>query len=126
MSSDFVLRDEMGDASLVSNNRGCSDFVMPYVSPVSQRRALRASKELNAQEVAEINSIMSPKSKAPAPLDKQNSWRATCEMGAAIDPMVGVKDEPTSPTGVLDAFFSDNIPSAVQNSPVLVPTKAGN
>ena len=54
-SSDFVLVDETPvHRVIVSNNDKNQDFVLIHESPVSRRRQLRGSKELSAEEAAEL------------------------------------------------------------------------
>lgn len=58
-SSDFVLLGTpQGEAPRCSNNRGARDFVMVHESPVTHRRALRASKELSTEDQQKLSALV--------------------------------------------------------------------
>lgn len=78
MSRDFVLRDAAGKA-LVSNNSKGADFVLDYESPISRRRQLRASKELEDEERSTLEALVVC---GAACADHEND-----EIGSPISPM---------------------------------------
>jgi hypothetical protein len=114
--SDFVLVNSPR-GQLVSNNQRCHDFVLPtWRSPTTERRSLRASRELDAsdpwaQELVRRHSESEASRDAPPPLLKQVSWHAPFERGAAIHPVVtpNKQEEPATPTGVVDFYANVRI-----------------
>ena len=57
LCNDFVICDPPGTkkkTSLCSNNTRAGDFLLVHESPISKRRELRASKELNDRERAAL------------------------------------------------------------------------
>lgn len=86
-TSDFVIVDIEGKQR-VSNNARAADFVMPWVSPVSQRRSLRSSREIHDEAWAEEVVQRGIDAETPVPLLRQRSWHAPFEQGAAFHPVV--------------------------------------
>ena len=57
-SRDFVLVDGNTNKLIVSDYEKKGDFVLVHESPVSQRRELRASKELNEDDKAALAALV--------------------------------------------------------------------
>lgn len=92
-SSDFMMQDPTSPRprNLVSNNDKCDDFVLVHESPVSHRRNLRASKELNEEERAELAKLIAANTHLDEPavaefVAEDDEAGADDEMGLQITP----------------------------------------
>ena len=124
MNTDFVLCGDVEGMTLCSNNEKRADFVLVHESPISKRRELRASKELDESEKMALSVLVScATEKAADEEDKDEVGavvaptpprRPSFKNGRRVpEPMEPVskktetsKDEPTSPTSI---FFDGMI-----------------
>ena len=123
-SSDFVLLSEDDKRPLCSDNDK-GGFVLVHESPISKRRELRASKELNESDREALEKVI-------AAVDLAEDEDDDVEYGAVVAPLPqrkpsfkngrrvsdiaapgkkvmspkGKEVEPSSPTGVDTSFFS--------------------
>ena len=79
--------------NLVSNNDKCDDFVLVHESPVSHRRNLRASKELNDEERAELAKLIAANTHLDEPAVTHLDEPAVAECVVAEDDEAGADDE---------------------------------
>ena len=137
-SGDFIIVSEDNSSALCSDNAK-GGFVLVHESPISKRRELRASKELNEHDRAALEKVIAAVELAAEDEDEDND----IECGAVVAPSPQRKPsfkngrrisdiaspgkkimspktkevEPSSPTGVDASFFSSmNLPQGSEKN----------
>jgi len=133
-SHDFVLVGGTGGRLVSDNARTAGDFVLVHESPISKRRVIRASKELNASDREALQALAVARSTLPdeesnassdfvlvheSPISKRREIRASKELNASdrealqkltLDIELDADDE--------DTAGADEVGAAVAPSPL--------